>query len=238
MFVRCYFLIQNLIRTKSPQIMILQWRHNERDGASNHHPHDCLPNRLFRHRSKKTSKLRITGLWWGIHRWPVNSPHKGPAKRIFIFIFDDVIMMYQVWWEFILLNSLWPNDTIWEHRSGTTLVRVMVYYLTKFIHNALIKWTYLQPDICVSRLKACHPWWSWGEYCIFCYIKPVKRLRKIYIYIYIYTDGIYICICNTIYLCTCLYFRYCNDRYTVRNRTTFDQDPLWKRKQKKRLWYT
>ena len=119
----------------------------------------------------------------GIHRWPVNSPHKGPVKRIF-FIFDDVIMMYQVWWEFILLNSLWPNDTIWEHRSGTTLVRVMVYSLTKFIHNALIKWKYLQPDICVSRLKACHPWWSWGESCIFCYIKPVKRLRKIYICIY------------------------------------------------------
>ena len=33
-----------------------QWRHNEPDGVSNHQPHNCLPNRLFRHRSKKTSK--------------------------------------------------------------------------------------------------------------------------------------------------------------------------------------
>ena len=29
---------------------------------------------------------------WGIHRWPVNSPHKGPVTRK-IFPFDDVIMM-------------------------------------------------------------------------------------------------------------------------------------------------
>ena len=38
----------------------LQWRHNEHDGVSNHRRHDCLLNRLFRHRSKKTSKLRVT----------------------------------------------------------------------------------------------------------------------------------------------------------------------------------
>ena len=35
----------------------LQWRHIERDGVSNHHPHNCLLNRL----SKKTSKLCVTG---------------------------------------------------------------------------------------------------------------------------------------------------------------------------------
>ena len=29
----------------------LQWRHNERDGGSNHQPHDCLLNRLVGHRS-------------------------------------------------------------------------------------------------------------------------------------------------------------------------------------------
>ena len=60
----------------------LQWRHNGRDGVSNHQPHDCLLNRLFRRRSKKTSKLRVTGLCVrGIHRWPVNSPHKWPVTR-------------------------------------------------------------------------------------------------------------------------------------------------------------
>ena len=43
----------------------LQWRHNGRDGVSNHRPHGCLLNRLFRRRSKKTSKLRVTGLCAG-----------------------------------------------------------------------------------------------------------------------------------------------------------------------------
>ena len=55
----------------------LQWRHNGHDSISNHHPHDCLLNRLSRHRSKKTSKLRVTGLCAG----PVNSLHKWPVAR-------------------------------------------------------------------------------------------------------------------------------------------------------------
>ena len=55
----------------------VQWRHNERDGVSNHQPHDCLLNGLFRRKSKKTSKLRVTGLCEG------NSPVTGefPAHR-------------------------------------------------------------------------------------------------------------------------------------------------------------
>ena len=43
----------------------LQCRHNERDSVSNHQPHDCLLNRTFRRRSKKTPKLRVTGLCAG-----------------------------------------------------------------------------------------------------------------------------------------------------------------------------
>ena len=54
----------------------LRWRHNGRDSVSNHQPHHCLLNRLFRRRSKKTSKLRATGLCVG------NSPGTGefPAQ--------------------------------------------------------------------------------------------------------------------------------------------------------------
>ena len=43
----------------------LQWRHNGRDGVSNHPPHGCLLKRLFWRRSKKISKLRVTGLCEG-----------------------------------------------------------------------------------------------------------------------------------------------------------------------------
>ena len=39
--------------------------------TSNHQPHDCLLNRLFRCKSKKISKLRVTGLCAG------NSPGTG-----------------------------------------------------------------------------------------------------------------------------------------------------------------
>ena len=40
----------------------LLWRQNGHDGVSNHQPHHCLLNRLFTRRSKRTSKLRGTGL--------------------------------------------------------------------------------------------------------------------------------------------------------------------------------
>ena len=70
----------------------LQWRHNERDGVSNHQPQDCLLNRLFGRRSKKTSTLRVIGLCGGIHRWPVNSSNKGPVAQK-MFPFDDVITL-------------------------------------------------------------------------------------------------------------------------------------------------
>ena len=68
-------------------MLALRWRHNDHDGVSNHHPHGCLLNR----RSKKTSKLRVTGLCVGNSPGPVNSPHKGPVTRK-MFPFDDVIM--------------------------------------------------------------------------------------------------------------------------------------------------
>ena len=71
--------------------LTLHWRHNDQDSVSNHQPHGCLLNRLFRRRSKKTSKLRVTGLCVGNSPGPVNSPHKGPVTRK-IFPFDDVIM--------------------------------------------------------------------------------------------------------------------------------------------------
>ena len=61
---------------KMSPVKSLQWRNNGRDSVSNHQPLHCLLNGLFRHRSKKTSKLRFTGLCVG------NSPVTGefPAQ--------------------------------------------------------------------------------------------------------------------------------------------------------------
>ena len=58
--------------------------------------------RLFGRRSKKTSKLRVTGLCVGNSPGPVNSPHQGPITRK-MFSFDDVIMShgFQMKWGFV-----------------------------------------------------------------------------------------------------------------------------------------
>ena len=72
----------------------LHWRHKGRDGVSNHHPCDYVLNRLFKRRSKKTSKLCVPGefpaqmasnvenvsIWW---RHQVRLQIKPIAKIIF-----------------------------------------------------------------------------------------------------------------------------------------------------------
>ena len=86
-----------------------------RDGVSYHQPQQCLLNRLFRCISKKTSKLRVTGLCGGIHRWPVNSPHKWPVTRK-MFPFDDVIMMCR-------RNN--PNSRTWlDHTDSFNIISI------------------------------------------------------------------------------------------------------------------
>ena len=62
----------------------LQWRYSERNGVSKHQPHECLLNRLFRRRSKETSKLRVTGLCKG------NSPVAGDSPAQMASIAENV----------------------------------------------------------------------------------------------------------------------------------------------------
>ena len=88
----------------------LQWRHNDHGGVSNHQSHGCLLNRLFRCRSKKTPKLRVTGLCAenSPDRWI--PPHKGPVTRKMV-PFDDVIMKYLPLCSSPFLKN--PFATIW-----------------------------------------------------------------------------------------------------------------------------
>ena len=55
----------------------LQWHHNERDGVSDHRHLHCLLSCCFRRKSKKTSKLRATGLC--VWNSPVTS--ESPAQK-------------------------------------------------------------------------------------------------------------------------------------------------------------
>ena len=117
----------------------LLWRHNGRDDISNDQPRDCLFNCLFRRRSKKTSKLRATGLCGG------NLPVTGefPAQigsTAEMLPFDDVtiykenqsvtsnngpvmwsfgvVLMFTWtrWWKTIQLPVIWGDMTLlWRH---------------------------------------------------------------------------------------------------------------------------
>ena len=74
----------------------LQWRHNEHDCVSNHRRLEGLINRLLRRRSKKTTKLRITGLCEG------NSPGAGE----FLSQGDSDAEDVSIWWRHqVLLKS-------------------------------------------------------------------------------------------------------------------------------------
>ena len=96
----------------------LQWRRNGRDGVSNHQPHDCLLNRLFRQISKKISKLRVTGLCVG------NSPVTGEflaqrasnAENVSILWRHHTISVH-----FSVLSQVRGHSYDWPNTSITTL---------------------------------------------------------------------------------------------------------------------
>ena len=100
-----YILLQSLWMAGT-----LQQCHNERDGVSNHQPHDCLLNRLFGRRSKKTSKLSVTGLCEG--NSPVTS--KSPTQRA------SNAEYVSIWWRrhdstyWCILNILRTDFRFWS----------------------------------------------------------------------------------------------------------------------------
>ena len=88
----------------------LRWRHNDHAGVSNHQPHGCLLNRLFRRKSKKTSKLRVTGLCAG------NSPGTGDFPAQMASYAENV----SIWWR--------HHDYIYVHMTCTKHDLVTVIY--------------------------------------------------------------------------------------------------------------
>ena len=56
---------------------------------------------------------------WGVHRWPVNSPHKGPVTRK-VFPFDDVIMCIDPMtrgWRLLDMDSTMTLPRFWRSFS-------------------------------------------------------------------------------------------------------------------------
>ena len=140
----------------------LQWRHNERHSISNHRRLDWLLNRLFRRRSKKTSKLSSASLAFvrGIHRWRLASPHRRPVTRK-MFAFDDVIMA----WRDNILVCILRNFDLAHPKSERRLARWTShgcdYALSKIsviLHMAF--W------IVFYDIKKCLPWWNGKDVCL------------------------------------------------------------------------
>ena len=89
--ISLFQLTSNLLPYLTAWILNDTQSHNVRDGISNHQPHHCLLNPLFRRRSKKTLKLRVTGLCAGNSQVTNEFPRKWPATWK-MFPIDDVIM--------------------------------------------------------------------------------------------------------------------------------------------------
>ena len=140
--------------------MTLLWRHNGGECVSNHQPHDYFLNRVFRRRSKETSKLRVTGLCAG------NSPGTGefPAQRASYaekFPFDDVIMSNWIMgihrWLLSHPNNTMQNKTVYISFIYSMLIRVIdtLHRLTINAVNVLIKkWSI----ILTSNATGCKAW--------------------------------------------------------------------------------
>ena len=92
-------------------IVSLQWRHDGRDNVSNHQPHDCFLNRLFRRRLKKASKAP--------RHWPLcagNSPGTGEFPAQMASNAENV----SIWWrQHDLYNgNPYTRDTVLILRKG------------------------------------------------------------------------------------------------------------------------
>ena len=92
----------------------LRWRHNDHAGVLNHQPHGCLLNRLFRRKSKKTSKLRVTGLCAG------NSPGTGEFPTQMASYAENV----SIWWRHHELPYEGAHEaekcSLWQYTNKST----------------------------------------------------------------------------------------------------------------------
>ena len=151
----------------------VRWRHNGHDGVSNHQPHHCLLKCLFGCRSKKTCKLRVTGLCAGNSPVPEKSSHKWPVTRK-MFPFDDFIIRTvnivrpafhnsMVLWFTIALLFLYCHPYGKEH--GYCAQRTL-YQICAFTVFCCI-W-YLYEIYCCFRIRQKWQWGCWlggfGEY--------------------------------------------------------------------------
>ena len=155
------------------------WRHNERDGVSNPRRLDCLLNRLFRRRSKKTSKLCVTCLCEG------NPPVTGgfPSQRA-----SNAENISTLWrhHEYIcpnangvIVNDI-GRDTKWIRRTNNIIIRtVWIYWSYASLVNIYTGVSFYEMDIfrsiiAILRVLSKMAWCLW--YLASCFIHNLCEL--------------------------------------------------------------
>ena len=104
--------------------MTLHWCQNDHSGVSNHQPHGCLLNHLFRRRWKKTSKPCVTGLC------AENSPGTGEFPAQMASNAENV----SIWWRhhdipsYVSTGGL-QDWLIMEYRHYVFLYNIYPYFL-------------------------------------------------------------------------------------------------------------
>ena len=137
------FTINQLLRDDIMAWKSLLWRHNGRNGVSNHQPHHCLLNRLLRLSSKKTSRLHVTGLCAG------NSPVTGEFSAQMASYAENV----SIWWRHHGFPHSWPF--VWEETTGDWWIP-----LTKAQLYGVLIFCCFQPEKLLNKQWKC----VWSEY--------------------------------------------------------------------------
>ena len=149
-----------MILDDKDQTITLRWRHNGRDGISNHQPHDCLRNCLFRRRSKEISKLRVTGLCAG------NSQDTGefPTQRA------SKVKNVSIWWRHHNLRKMVAKNSQTWSISHNVFQLVLICKMTeqwdincvltntksacRQIGTVAYKWKTYTSNVCLPNLNA------------------------------------------------------------------------------------
>ena len=130
------------------------------DGVSNHQPQDYLLNRLFRRRSKNTSKLRVTGLCAGNSPVTGEFPAQGPVTRK-IFPFDDVIM--PPWTKMTTIDDDFESGLLYLKVFGFNIAPCNVMII-RYVSFCDLLWkiaikspSYIDNAICIKMID-CNVW--------------------------------------------------------------------------------
>ena len=155
-----YILFLSCHLVNSLQLISLQWRHNWRDGASNHQPHNCLLNRLFRRRSQKTSKLRVTGLCCA-----GNSPVAGEFPAQMASNAENV----SIWWRHHMKIG-YPTDvrpsTVLSAAQYIFIISCFIWFQELYnVPYEHIDWSRQRNNISWADLYSPHSWLLDLGYC-------------------------------------------------------------------------